>query len=193
MKRYIKRIAIGIIGAILAAFILPVAAAGQAHPRILKLNMGEPGAVYDIYFAACLEDVLFDRVSISRKPAEEEMEVFLRPENMVLSVIADHMGEARIDFSAEALEDGVYLVTGKGCEPFYVCIPAPEGDGWAYTVEVYPGYLVGGEAEPMPSGERLVQCQVETQRSWAGELGGIILVTAAGCLFFLRIFRPAYR
>lgn len=184
MKRKIKRIALGMLAAILTVWLLPLTAAGQSHPRILQIQM-EGQTQIQLYFAAELEDALFGTVRISREPGQEEQNRVIQPENLVLEVTTDAQGWAQIPMSDLQLEDGVYLVDGEDFAPFYICIPAPEGEGWAYTVEAFPGYRIGGEAEPMPAAEKTVEITAEHH----GELGGILLVLAACCAFFLRLFR----
>ena len=184
MKEMIKRVVWGILAAVLAAGVLPIAAAGTTHPRILRFQM-EPETVFRLYLAADLEDALFGRVHISREPTPEEQERIIRRENLMAEVVTNRRGEAELNFTQLGLPDGVYLVTGEAVEPFYVCLPEPDGDDWIYTVEVFPGYRIGGEAEPMPASGKVVRLSAEQPAAEPGELGGIFLVMA-GCWAFLR-------
>ena len=179
----------GILSAILTVWLLPLSAAGQSHPRILVMQM-EAQTRFSLYFVAELEDALFGRVHISREPNGEELERAMKTENLVQEVNTNRFGYAEVNFSELSLVDGVYLVAGEGITPFYVCIPAPEGDNWAYTVEVFPGYLVGGEAEPVPTSGRMISLSPEQPAAETGELGGIFLVMAGGWAFLRRILRP---
>lgn len=188
MKTNIKRLAMGILGAILTVCVMPVSAAVQSHPRIVQFQMGEQRDIR-LYFASNLEDALFGRVVISRNPGPEELERVMDRKNLVAQVTTGDSGAASCNFTELGLADGVYLVAGDGILPFYICVPAPEGDGWAYTVEVAPGYQIGGEAEPMPQNRSLAELSVEAEATEQGELGGILLVMAACCAFFLRMMR----
>lgn len=188
MKTYIKRIVMGILGSFLAACMLPVSAAGQNHPRILRLEMDEQTDIA-LYFVAELEDALFGRVTISREPTAQELERILCPENLAAERKTDRQGNAEINFSEMGLKDGVYLVADGKCQPFYVCVPAPDGDRWRYTVEAAPGYRIGGEAEPMPEQRQTVELSVESTDA-SGELSGIFLVMAGGWAFLRSVLRP---
>lgn len=187
MKRKTNRVAMGMLTILLTVWLLPLTAAGKSPPRILRMQM-EGQTDIALYFAAALEDALFGRVQISREPGQEERKRVMQPENLVLELTTDAQGRAQISMSELELEDGVYLAAGEGFSPFYVCVPAPEGDGWTYTVEVSPGYRIGGEAEPVPAVEKTVEIAVENH----GELGGVMLVLAACCAFFLRLVRSGF-
>lgn len=181
MSHKIKRLLLGMILAVVAAGLLPITAAATQHPRIIQFSMGEACQI-QLYLAAELEDALFGRVPISSVPTEEEVWAACREENRALTLKTDPKGEAKVDFSQRKLPDGVYLVMGDGFAPFYICVPAPEGDGWAYTVDVYPGYRIGGEAEPQPSEATLVPMQPE-EELWHLES---VILTMAGFWAFLR-------
>lgn len=186
MKEKIKRLVWRILAALLAMGVLPIAAAGTTHPRILQFQMEEGEQRLQIYFVAHLEDALFGRVHIGREPSPEEMERVFKEENLVAELHTDNRGYATLDFTREGLPDGVYLVAGENIDPFYVCVPEPDGAGWIYSVEVYPGYHIGGETEPKPTGTTQVTMEPEPYR----ELEGVLLLMAACGALFLRMLRP---
>lgn len=193
MKHDRKRLAGWLLAAVLTAGVLPLrTGAEETHQRILNLHMGSAGTCYEIYFAADLLDALFGVVTISRDPGLEELERVQRADNLAASVTTDTDGNAVCNFTRAGLEDGVYLVTGENGTSFYVCVPAPDGDGWAYTVDVYPGYRIGGEAEPKPvaGGETAVRWDSANGAAWGFE-GAALLASACWALLrqVLRMIR----
>ncbi len=67
--------------------------------------------------------------------------------NLVNSIVTDSNGLASHSFGEGNTNDGLYLIVEdehpavfSPVDPFYVSIPMtdPEGDGWLYTVNVYP-------------------------------------------------------
>lgn len=124
----------------------------------------EPGSGYtplanvefEIYRVADLWELLSGAVVLNKTPTGPELAQYKVSENYITTLITDGAGFASFNFSRAGYDDGVYLVVEKDnaavsqkAEPFYVSIPAtnPEGDGWLYTVHVYPkNDLHGGPA-----------------------------------------------
>lgn len=87
--------------------------------------------------------------TIGEKPSEADVAKYAVNSALVKTVKTDDQGEA--DFTTEKVdgkyEDYIYLIVEKDnpqvkekVEPFYVSVPFtnPKGDGWLYTVNVYP-------------------------------------------------------
>ncbi len=102
---------------------------------------------FEIYHVADMDDLLSGSVVLSKTPTAQELAVYKVSSNYITTLITDGAGFASFNFSSAGYGDGVYLVVEKDnaavalkAEPFYVSIPTttPEGDGWLYTVHVYP-------------------------------------------------------
>lgn len=180
MNYALNRLAALLLAALLLAFALPVRAYGKEnHDRILRIHTDSADAVFEIYEVADLLDVLFGVVKISREPTAPERARYQTESHLVAAVAADKTGEAVLDLTAAGLEDGVYLVVGQG-EPFYVCVPGAdaEGDGWLYTVDVYPE-----KAEPENGGT--VQIITQEDAFWR-EAAAAAVTGIAGTLLLTR-------
>ena len=102
---------------------------------------------FEIYHVAELSDLLSGTVVLSKTPTPQELAKYKVSKNYITTLITDAAGYATFNFSEAGYGDGVYLVVEKDnaavsvkAEPFYVSIPTtnPDGDGWLYTVNVYP-------------------------------------------------------
>lgn len=102
---------------------------------------------FEIYRVAELSDLLSGTVVLNKTPTAGELAKYKVSENYITTLITDGAGFASFNFSQAGYSDGVYLVVEKDnaavslkAEPFYVSIPTtnPDGDGWLYTVNVYP-------------------------------------------------------
>lgn len=163
-RRFFASLLAGILGLLLLGAAAPAASGletgnGASRERILKIHKcvpaGETGkesaaGTYEIYFVAELEDVLFGQVALSRTPSVREITRYRTSKNRAAAVKTDAYGVAVWNVSAEGFGDGVYLVAETGsadnADPFYVCVPCadPGGEGWLYTVDVYPRVSVPG-------------------------------------------------
>lgn len=176
MKYIARRLVALILEAMLALGILGWAAtAARAKPaeyntaqhsreRVLNIHKEIPdggkgeadgSAEYAVYRVAQLREVLFGQVRISRIPTARELAQYQTRDNLIASVQTDAAGLASCHLG---YADGVYLVVEEGsgapaqrCQPFYVCVPAPDpsGEGWLYCVDVSPrnGPMVGPEVD----------------------------------------------
>lgn len=99
---------------------------------------------FSIYKVAEIKDA-----SIGEKPTSDDITKYAVHDNLVTTVKTDEKGEAA--FLPSKVDgkyvDYVYLVVekdnaavSKKADPFYVSVPYtnPEGNGWLYTVNVYP-------------------------------------------------------
>lgn len=102
---------------------------------------------FEIYRVAELSDLLSGNVVLNKTPTAAEIAKYKVSANYITTLITDGAGCASFNFSKAGYGDGVYLVVEKDnaavalkAEPFYVSIPTttPDGDGWLYTVNVYP-------------------------------------------------------
>lgn len=102
---------------------------------------------FEIYRVADLSDLLSGLVVLNKTPTAEEINRYKVSENYITTLVTDGAGFASFNFSEAGYSDGVYLVVEKDnpavavkAEPFYVSLPTtnPNGDGWLYTVNVYP-------------------------------------------------------
>lgn len=102
---------------------------------------------FEIYRVAELSELLSGTVVLSKTPTAQELANYKVSKNYITTLITDAAGYATFNFSEAGYGDGVYLVVEKDnaavslkAEPFYVSIPTtnPDGDGWLYTVNVYP-------------------------------------------------------
>lgn len=102
---------------------------------------------FEIYHVADLSELLSGSVVLSKTPTAQELAKYKVSSRYITTLITDAAGFATFNFSLAGYGDGVYLVVEKDnaavslkAEPFYVSIPTtnPDGDGWLYTVNVYP-------------------------------------------------------
>lgn len=102
---------------------------------------------FEIYRVADLSDLLSGTVVLSKTPTAQELAKYKVSSNYITTLVTDAAGYASFNFSEAGYSDGVYLVVEKDnaavalkAEPFYVSIPSTNaaGDGWLYTVNVYP-------------------------------------------------------
>lgn len=100
-----------------------------------------------------LENVEFELYKVpagqpaSTTPSAEELAAYKVPGNLVDTVKTDANGFATKNFGTGNANDGIYLIVEKEnpavaapAAPFYLHMPLtnPNGDGWLYTVNVYP-------------------------------------------------------
>ena len=104
---------------------------------------------FDIYKAASLEKISTGEVKLAEKPSDADITKYAVAGNKVATVKTDKNGEATFTPSKEdgKYVDYVYLVVEKDnpavkakADPFFVSVPCtnPDGNGWLYTVNVYP-------------------------------------------------------
>lgn len=164
MKNFCRRFFAALLAAILGLLLLGAAAPAASgletenrasRQRTLKIHTcvpGETSGSYEIYFVAELEDVLFGKVALSKLPSAREIARYRTDENLAAAVTTGASGAAVWNLTAAGFGDGVYLVAETGetpaSDPFYVCVPCadPGGEGWLYSVDVYPRASVPGPA-----------------------------------------------
>lgn len=99
-----------------------------------------------------------DGQATSTTPTSEELAAIKVEGNLIATVKTDATGHASYSFGTGRTNDGKYLVVEKDnaavevkADPFYLNIPLtnPAGDGWLYTVTVYPknDIVTGPEVE----------------------------------------------
>lgn len=193
MKFLGKRLAAAALALLLAMNVLLVRASGQGrYDRVLKLHAEEAGACYQVYAVADLLDVLFGVEKLSREPTPAEQEAYCVPENRVAELVTDEAAEAEINLTEAGLEDGVYLIAGQAGEGMYVCVPAPDpdGEGWLYTVDVYPGYKDPAEHPPTePPAEIIMLAGTEEKDGWCLRAAAMCLPLAFAVPMVLRFLR----
>lgn len=118
--------------------VLPVHAevtAFVAGDLVLDIRGEGPGEV-EIYRVAELWALLSGTVRADTANPDG----YKRDENHVATLTTDENGHTAVNLSRCGYSEGVYLISGEdtGLEDTFVCIPAPEGEQWRYTVTVEP-------------------------------------------------------
>lgn len=99
-----------------------------------------------------LENVEFEIYKVTAAPAgttptQAELTAIMLPANLIATVRTDANGYAKYSFGTGTTNDGRYLVVEKAnaavqtaANPFYLSVPLsnPAGDGWLYSITVYP-------------------------------------------------------
>ena len=102
---------------------------------------------FSIYQVAAMADIENGTVVLSQQPTAEELAQYQVEERLVTTLTTDAGGFATYNFTENGQPDGVYLVVEQPndavtapVDPFYVAVPgtAADGDGWEYTVNIYP-------------------------------------------------------